>query len=208
MVYLWHFTAPIHSESLHHHLSDLTFYFSSLKIRHLTGEPTGENMRKYVLCLLMLAVAMISSAEMIIHATDGREFKVQVDAGEIARIEFSNQKTGGKSISTPAPVATPEPSGADPARDFFGLWHRTEGGKIVEYMEIRKNKGEIEVVMDVHPKGPFKTRMIGTVVNGRMTGSGPKRKFTMTLSGKDQINYTSSDPSGNNSWSCAWIRSR
>ena len=165
-------------------------------------------MRKYVVCLLMLTVSMISSAEMIIHTADGREFKVQVDASEITRIEFSNQKTGGENISTPAPIATPEPSKTGPARDFLGLWHRTEGGKIVEYMEVRINNGEIEVVMDVHPKGPFKTRMVGTVTNGRLSGGGSKRNFSMALSGKDQIVYTSSDPSGSNSWSCVWIRSR
>ncbi len=155
-------------------------------------------MKKLVVCLVMMAVAMISSAEMIIYTADGREFKVQVEAREITRIEFTGSVV----------VSKPEAPKADPAASFIGLWQRSEKNKVVEYMEIRNNKGTIEVVMGDNPKGPFKSGMPGTVASGRLTGSGPKRKFTMTLSGKDQINYTSEDFSGSNPWSCVWVRSR
>ncbi|MEW6710988.1 MAG: hypothetical protein AB1403_14270 [Candidatus Riflebacteria bacterium] len=154
--------------------------------------------------LFLLGIVVSADAEMIVSTTDGREFKLPVNAGDIADISFSTISGKPSTTQVEKPASQPEPAKAN---NFLGLWHRIESGKTVEYMEIRMSKGKIEAVFGTNPKGPFSNSYICSEQNGALIARG-KRILTIRADGEDRLNYTSADVSGVNPWTCSWIRSR
>lgn len=159
-------------------------------------------MKKKGICLFFLCAAVTASAEMVVYTTDGRMFPIPINAGDIAKIEYSNTGTKPPTLSKPAKVDESN------IEKFLGLWHRSEGGKIVEYMEIRVNKGEIEAVFGDRLSGPFATRVVCLAKNNGLFSNGEKRALSMKLEGNNQISYTSTDQSGGNAWNCTWKRAK
>lgn len=155
-------------------------------------------MKKTGICLFFLCAAFTASADMVVYTTDGRTFPIPINAGDVLKIEYSNTATTHKPANT-------EAFNTD---KFLGLWHRSEGGKIVEYMEIRVNKGEIEAVFGDRPSGPFAGRAVCLAKNNGLVGNGDKRTMIMQIEGNDTIHYTSADRSGGKAWNCIWKRAR
>jgi len=112
-----------------------------------------------------------------------------------------------RAAAAPAPSSTKGPGGVSAAGPFLGTWFRTEGGNVVEFLEITQGGQGLDLAFRDRIDGPVTSRAQGQVVRDELKATGPPRLIRMRLTGPDQASYDSTDPGGGNPWSCVWVRS-
>lgn len=90
------------------------------------------------------------------------------------------------------------------AADWLGIWRRSEGGTIVEMIEIQTDgTGFVLIFRDA--EGQETSRLAAVLVDGVLTARGTKRLVSIVL-GEGVLQYTSTDFDGSNRWDGAFLR--
>jgi hypothetical protein len=142
-------------------------------------------MKKIVITFLFGLFILPAVAQTIIHTKDGRTINVPIGQNEISSIEFTNTTADNP---------------------FIGKWLRKEGSKVAEYIEITQTGQVMEFFFTNSTNGTPYGRGTGHLINGNFEGKGSSRLVRMKINSQNQIEYTSSDPNGENPWSCVWLR--
>jgi hypothetical protein len=103
----------------------------------------------------------------------------------------------------------PQAGTAGPERgqgDFAGLWIRSEGGRLVEAMDISVSAQAVEIIFRDRPGGPETGRATGRLTGGRLEAANARRRITATLTGLGRLAYTSTNLDGSSPWSGEFVR--
>ena len=152
-------------------------------------------MTRFLIITFFLVISHQIYSQTVIHSKDGRSFPIPLRADEISSIEF-NSTTG-------VPSNIPQTG-----NQFIGNWARSEGGKTVEYMEIRQNTQDFEILFRNSKNGSVASSATGQLQNNNLNGISKtgSRKIYMKVNSQGKIEYTSTNVDGKNPWSCSWFR--